>query len=504
MVVSVRSLGLNGITGYEVTVECDVSGGMPAFDLVGLPDAAVREARERVRSAARNCGYNFPNGRVTVNLAPAGRRKEGTVYDLPILLGILLSSGQLSCPVGKAGFVGEVSLGGELRPVRGMLPMAMAARAAGMEALFVPEQNAAEAALAEGITIYAVRTVRQLTAHLLGEERIAPTEPQYPDFEQEYPLDYADVKGQGHAKRALEIAAAGGHHLLMMGPPGTGKSMMARRLPSILPKLTMEEALETTQLWSVSELLDEHQPLVTARPFRAPHHTVSTAAMAGGGLVPRPGEVSLAHNGVLFLDETPEFSANALEVLRQPLEDGVVQISRVSGTMTFPSRFMLVCAMNPCKCGWYGHPKRKCTCSDQVRKSYLKRISGPLLDRIDMKVFVSDMKVDELTSTAPAEPSAAIRERVERARELQRARYRGTGIHCNAQMTGEELREYCALGEAEQTLMKQAYLIFRLTARSYDKLLRVSRTIADLAGEEKIAKKHIAEALQYKAMDEQE
>lgn len=503
MMVSVRSLGLNGITGYEVKVECDVAGGLERFELVGLPDAAVREARERVRSAARNCGYRFPSGRVTVNLAPAGLRKEGTVYDLPILLGILLSSRQLTCPLGNAGFVGEVSLGGELRPVRGMLPMALAARDAGMEALFVPEQNAAEAALAEGITVYAVRTVHQLAAHLLGLERMVPTAPQRPNFDQSYPLDYADVKGQGHAKRALEIAAAGGHHLLMVGPPGTGKSMMARRLPSILPRLTMEEALETTQLWSVCNLLDEKQPLLTARPFRAPHHTVSTAAMVGGGVLPHPGEVSLAHNGVLFLDETPEFSTAALEVLRQPLEDGVVQISRVSGTMTFPSRFTLVCAMNPCKCGWYGHPKRKCTCSDQVRKSYLKRISGPLLDRIDMKVFVSDIKVDELTSTAPAEPSAAIRERVERARELQRARYRGTDIHCNAQMTGEELREYCALGPEEETMMKQAYLVFRLTARSYDKLLRVARTIADLAGEEKIERTHIAEALQYKAMDEQ-
>jgi magnesium chelatase family protein len=501
MVVSVRSLGLFGITGYEVSVECDVSGGMPGFDIVGLPDAAVREARERVRSAVRSGGYKFPVGRVTVNLAPAGRRKEGTVYDLPILMGILLSTGQLQFDLSYGAFLGEVSLSGVLRPVRGLLPMAIAAQQAGIRDLYVPEQNAREAALVEGLTVYPVRDLQQLVGHLTGQVPITPIAGAFPPIVRDYALDFADVKGQETVKRVLEIAAAGSHHVLMIGPPGSGKSMMAKRLPSILPDMTREEALESTQLWSVCGLLEEDAPLLTQRPFRSPHHTISAAALAGGGSVPRPGEVSLAHNGVLFLDEAAEFSSNALEVLRQPLEDGTVQISRVSGSMSFPSRFMLVCAMNPCKCGWYGHPERNCTCSPTERQRYLRRLSGPLLDRIDLKVYVRDLSFSDLSQTHPSESSEAIRERVNRARAIQQQRLAPLGLTCNAQMTGQALREYCRLDREATDLMHKAFDTYHLTARSYDRLLRVTRTIADLDGAEEISMLHLAEALQYRTAD---
>ena len=498
MVSRVRSLALEGISGYEVGVECDLARGLPGFEIVGLPGAAVREARDRVRSAVKNAGFRFPEGRITVNLAPADRRKDGTVYDLPISVGLLHACGQITGDLGSCAFLGELSLSGRLRPVRGVLPMALAARALGLAALYVPKENAPEATLAEGLTVYPVEELGQLADHLCGRSAIAPAPAWTPEASEVPMPDFADVKGQEQVKRAAEIAAAGGHHLLLVGPPGSGKSMIARRIPSILPEMTRAEALEVTQLLSVAGQLRPERPLAAQRPFRAPHHTVSAPALAGGGSQLRPGEISLAHHGVLFLDELPEFARETLEVLRQPLEDGTVQISRVAGTVTYPSRFMLVCAMNPCKCGWYGYDAGRCRCSASEVRRYLGRLSGPLLDRIDLQVEVPALDFEALSRRQPGEPSAAIRARVELARDRQRRRYGPDGPDCNAHMGQRELREYCALDEAASAVLRGAYERLGLTARSYDRVLRVARTIADLAGEERVGALHLAEAIGYR------
>lgn len=502
MLHKVRSLGLQGISGYEVTAECDLSGGLPNFDIVGLPDAAVKEARERVRSAIKNNGFIFPVGRITVNLAPANLRKSGTVYDLPILVGILTASQQLVWDDPDCAFVGELSLSGTLRPVLGMLPMALAAQEAGIRRLFVPADSAPEASLAEGLTVYPVETVRQLADHLSGREFIEPAPPWSGTLEDLPVPDFSDVRGQEQVKRVLEIAAAGGHNVAMIGPPGSGKSMLARRLPSILPAMSRREALEATQVHSVMGLTTRERPMLTSRPFRSPHHTISSVGMAGGGTpYPKPGEISLAHHGVLFLDELPEFHKDVLEVLRQPMEDGVITLVRASASETYPSDFMLVCAMNPCKCGWYGHPSGRCRCSASSVKKYLGRLSGPLLDRIDLYAEVPPLEFEDLSDRSPGESSASIRARVAQARERQSRRFGPDGPACNAAMGQEELKNYCALDAAGQAIMKGAYEHMGLTARSYDRILRVARTIADLDGDETIAPHHLAEAIQYRESD---
>lgn len=503
MFAKVSSFGVKGLTGFGVTAEADISGGLPQLAIVGLPDSAVKEAADRVRSAAKNLGYTWPPSRITVNLAPADVRKTGPLYDLPVLLALLCASGQLPALCPERAFVGELSLDGALRPVTGILPMALAATACGVKELFVPLANAAEAAAADGsLCVYGAATADQVVKHLSGETPLTPT-PAAP-FEgrvETAGLDFADVRGQLLARRALEIAAAGGHNLIMVGSPGAGKSMLAKRLPGILPPLSREESIECTKIYSVAGLLPCGSGLIGQRPFRSPHHSVSATALAGGGASIRPGEVSLAHNGVLFLDELPEFHRDALEVLRQPVEDGAVTVSRVSGTATYPSRFMLVAAMNPCKCGYFGHPTRPCSCTPSAIDRYRQRISGPLLDRIDLHVEVSPVQYDEISSQAPGESSEAILKRVMAARALQQARYAGTGVHCNAQLPSALLRRVCRLQPGAQATLKAAFERLGLSARAYDRVLKVSRTIADLAGSDAIDTAHVAEALQYRMLD---
>lgn len=501
MIAKVRSMGLQGIGGYEVLLEVYISNGLPAFDVVGLPDAAVREARERVRAAIKNNGYRFPVSRMTVNLAPADKKKAGTLYDLPMFIGILAADGDIDEPGDDCAFIGELSLSGELRPVYGALPMAIAAARCGVKKLFVPADNAAEAAFADGISVYPVKNVDELLRLMRGEVNIEPAAAPALDTLMEHMPDFSEVKGQENVKRALEIAAAGGHNILIVGPPGAGKSMMAKRLPGILPDMSRGEMIQSTEIYSVAGLTSREHPIVSMRPFRAPHHTVSAAGLSGGGTSPRPGEISLAHNGVLFLDELPEFRSDALEVLRQPLEDGEVTVSRVAGTVTYPSRFMLVCAMNPCKCGWYGHPSGRCRCTERDVRRYHSKISGPLLDRIDLIVEVPALDYEELSRRSSAERSADIKKRVNAAREIQRRRFGGDGTMCNAHIGSREMSEICALDAEGEALMHAAFDSMGLSARSYDRILRVARTIADLDGQERISPEHVAEAIQYRTYD---
>ncbi len=498
MVSRIWTVGLNGIDGYKISCECDLSGGLPAFDIVGLPDAAVRESRERIRAAVKNCGFEFPMRRITVNLAPADTRKEGALYDLPILLSVLVASGQLAGDFDDCAFIGEVALDGGLRPVSGALPCAVAAGRGGFARIFVPSDNAPEAALAKGPAVFGVHSLAELTAAFRGEATIRATLPPEAGAAQTYPVDFAEVRGQDNAKRALEVAAAGGHNLLMNGPPGSGKSMLARRLPTILPEMTLEESLQTTMIYSVAGLTDRSRPMAAERPFRAPHHTSTAVSLIGGGRDLHPGEISLAHNGVLFLDEFPEFPRHTIDVLRQPLEDGAVTVSRAAGTVTYPCRFMLVAAMNPCRCGWYGHPSGRCRCTPAQVDAYAGKISGPMLDRIDICTDVREVAFHDLSGRTSAEGSAAIRARVNAARGIQSARFAGTGIACNAHMPAAAIERHCALGADEQAMIRRAFDKFGMSARSYHKILKIARTIADLAASERITCVHIAEALQYR------
>ncbi|MBR2284473.1 MAG: YifB family Mg chelatase-like AAA ATPase [Ruminococcus sp.] len=502
MFAKIASLGLFGLNAFPVDVEIDISRGQPMFDIVGLPDAVVRESRERIRAALRACSIKFPVAAVMVNLAPAGTRKSGSVHDMAIFVAILRAMQLIGDCTDGCAFIGEVSLNGDIRSINGVLPMVMLARERGLKAVFVPEGNAHEAAFLEGMEIYSVRTVQQLIQHLTGEKRIAPCERYIPP-ETAYTdkLDFSEVRGQQSAKKALEIAAAGGHNALLIGSPGSGKSMLSKRVPSILPPLTFEESLETTNIHSISGRISSDSPIVTTRPFRSPHHTVSAAGLIGGGSIPEPGEVSLAHNGVLFLDELAEFDRRTLEILRQPLEDRKVTIARAAGSVTYPCTIMLLAAMNPCPCGYYGHPKRKCICGQKKVAAYLSKISGPLLDRFDLHIEAAPVEYEDLSSRANEESSAEIRKRVIAAREIQAERFRGTKITCNALITPDRLGEFCPLDDKAETVMKNIFEKLGLSARAYDRILKVSRTIADLDGCEVIQRQHIAEAAQYRSLD---